>query len=445
MRIAAALLSASLALWGNAAAVPSGSTPNISGTWQGTLQDPAGNLRMVFQISRDAGAWKATMYSIDEMPDQFPAAAVSLSGSKLRIRVDLWHATYEGTVSADGSFISGTWTQGSPAPLDLRRATRATAWPLYDSAHKVRFVTVDHDVKLEVLDWGGTGRPVILLSGLGNTAHVFDRFAPKLTAWYHVYGITRRGFGASSAPATGYSADRLGQDVLAVMHALEIDRPVLIGHSIAGEELSYIGSRYPRSVAGLVYLEAGYGFAFSDEPKDVDVPFILPATDLYLDAADFRRKVTHILFTGDSRTRIAMIDELLDTDLPQLRKDLQTQRRDLQAMGSDLPQFTPIEQAILTGMYRFTKVSAPILAIYADPHAGLSARKGTSRAEAEAQDEAAVEAQIAALRRDDPSARIVRLPNANHYVFISNEAAVLRDVHAFIDTLPASAQGRPTG
>ena len=98
----------------------------------------------------------------------------------------------------------------------------------------VQFVTVDLNVKLEVLDWGGSGRPVVLLAGLGNTADVFDEFAPKLTGEYHVYGITRRGFGASSAPASGYSADRLGDDVLAVLDALKLERPVLVGHSIAG-------------------------------------------------------------------------------------------------------------------------------------------------------------------------------------------------------------------
>src|SRR5271156_4655198 len=84
------------------------------------------------------------------------------------------------------------------------------------SPHAAQFITVDKDVKLEVLDWGGTGRPVVLLAGLRNTAHVFDEFAPKLTTQYHVYGITRRGFGASSAPDPGnenYSADRLGDDV----------------------------------------------------------------------------------------------------------------------------------------------------------------------------------------------------------------------------------------
>jgi len=60
------------------------------------------------------------------------------------------------------------------------------------SPHTAQLVSVDKDVRLEVLDWGGSGRPVILLAGGGNTAHVFDEFAPKLAANYHVYGITRR-------------------------------------------------------------------------------------------------------------------------------------------------------------------------------------------------------------------------------------------------------------
>jgi pimeloyl-ACP methyl ester carboxylesterase len=66
------------------------------------------------------------------------------------------------------------------------------------SPHRAQLVTVDNDVQVEVLDWGGTGRPVVLLAGLGNTAHIYDEFAPKLIPEYHVYGITRRGYGASS-------------------------------------------------------------------------------------------------------------------------------------------------------------------------------------------------------------------------------------------------------
>src|SRR5689334_17047142 len=73
----------------------------------------------------------------------------------------------------------------------------------------IQFVQVDRDVRLEVLDWGGSGRPVVLLAGNTRTAHDFADFAPRLASTYHVYGITRRGFGESSAPASGYSADRL--------------------------------------------------------------------------------------------------------------------------------------------------------------------------------------------------------------------------------------------
>src|SRR5260370_30822844 len=84
------------------------------------------------------------------------------------------------------------------------------------SKHQVQFVTVEDGVRLEVLDWGGTGRPVVLLAGSGNTAHVFDEFAPKLTSSYHVYGITRRGYGISTHPDSGYSEQRLAEDVLHV-------------------------------------------------------------------------------------------------------------------------------------------------------------------------------------------------------------------------------------
>ena len=104
-----------------------------------------------------------------------------------------------------------------------------------ETALKTQFVDVQSDVKLEVLDWGGSGRNLVLLAGLGSTAHVFDSLGPKLAVHYHVIGITRRGFGQSSARQTGFDARRLGDDVVAVRDALHIADPVLVGHSIAGE------------------------------------------------------------------------------------------------------------------------------------------------------------------------------------------------------------------
>ena len=114
----------------------------------------------------------------------------------------------------------------------------ACAWQAADrfdrSPHEVQLIEVEKDVRLEVLDWGGSGRPLVLLPGAGNTAHVFDDFAPQLTTGCRVYGITRRGFGASDRPSSGYSDQRLSDDVLQVLRSLKIARPVLLGHSMAG-------------------------------------------------------------------------------------------------------------------------------------------------------------------------------------------------------------------
>jgi non-heme chloroperoxidase len=112
---------------------------------------------------------------------------------------------------------------------------RLPAWK-DPSRHITQFVTVEKGVRLEVLDWGGSGRPLVLLAGGGDTAHIFDDFAPKLTPSFHVYGITRRGFGQSGFSREGWGADRLGDDVLTVLDSLELERPVLVGHSLGGEE-----------------------------------------------------------------------------------------------------------------------------------------------------------------------------------------------------------------
>jgi len=123
------------------------------------------------------------------------------------------------------------------------------------SPHRIAFVTVDNDVKLEVLDWGGSGRAVVLLAEY-QTAHEYDDIAPKLTAFCHVYGITRRGFGASSRPDSGYTAQRLAEDVLQVLNALKLDHPVLAGHSFGGQDVFTIGAEHPTLVAGLVFLDS---------------------------------------------------------------------------------------------------------------------------------------------------------------------------------------------
>ena len=141
--------------------------------------------------------------------------------------------------------------------LGILSSPSAQLAPWHDpSPHRVKFRAVEEGVSLEVLDWGGSGRNLVLLVGSGNTAHVFDNFASKLTDHCHVYAITRRAFGGSSQPDSGYDDQRLGDDVLQILDKLEIDHPVLVGHSMAGSEMTTLGNQHSDRLAGLVYLDA---------------------------------------------------------------------------------------------------------------------------------------------------------------------------------------------
>ena len=80
--------------------------------------------------------------------------------------------------SAITLFVACTAAQGQQGPPG------ESAKPPDTTQHSVQFVPVDKNVKLEVLDWGGTGRPLVLLAGMGFDAHAYDAFAPKLISLF---------------------------------------------------------------------------------------------------------------------------------------------------------------------------------------------------------------------------------------------------------------------
>lgn len=81
---------------------------------------------------------------------------------------------------------------------------------------------------LEVLDWGGSGPPLVFLAGLLDVAHGFDDFAPKFTDHHHVLAITRRGYGSSSQARWGYDLATRTADLRAVLDSLHLGRVALV-------------------------------------------------------------------------------------------------------------------------------------------------------------------------------------------------------------------------
>ena len=261
--------------------------------------------------------------------------------------------------------------------------------------HQVRLVPVADGVQLEVLDFGGSGAPIVLLAGLGNTAHVFDEFAAKLTALGHTYAITRRGYGQSSRPESGYDVSRLGEDVLAAIDALRIEKPVLVAHSYAGQEVSYLAMEHAERVRALIYLDAAYRYAF-DVPGEFEKDFpTLPPPPPTLPT------VSKPPFT-----------------LPEAERQ--------QPRGA--PE---AEKLIMAGGRQFTNIRLPTLAIFASPH-----DIGAVDAAFDAFDQAVTERQARAVERGIAGARVLRWPHATHYLFLTSQDDVIKEMVAFLRSVP---------
>jgi squalene-hopene/tetraprenyl-beta-curcumene cyclase len=103
---------------------------DIASTWQGSFQEGAEQHRVSVQISKaDKNIWQVTAFYIELFPDDLHVDSVILNGSNLRFTVNKEKGAYEGKLRADGASLTGVWTYDKhTAPLELRRATKETAW-----------------------------------------------------------------------------------------------------------------------------------------------------------------------------------------------------------------------------------------------------------------------------------------------------------------------------
>src|SRR4051812_29585594 len=122
------------------------SAQSLAGDWQGTLSGIR-PLRLIVHVEPAGGsAWKATLASIDQSPDwgaALPADSVAVQGSSFKLVIGALRGSFDGTVSADGTSITGNWAQGTnQTTLTLVRATPESAWK--DPApHSARIVAVE--------------------------------------------------------------------------------------------------------------------------------------------------------------------------------------------------------------------------------------------------------------------------------------------------------------
>ncbi len=112
-------------------------------------------------------------------------------------------------------------------------------------------------LRMHVRNWGGEGRPVILLHGLASTCRIWDFVAPILARDFAVIAVDQRGHGDSGKPETGYDFASVGSDLAAMLEGRGIERPVLVGHSWGADVALELAVANPELLQGIVFVDGG--------------------------------------------------------------------------------------------------------------------------------------------------------------------------------------------
>ena len=303
------------------------------------------------------------------------------------------------------------------------------------SPHISDFVNVN-GIRLHYLDWGGEGPVLLFLAGWGCTAHIFDRFAPRFVDKFHVLALTRRGHGQSDYPETGYDIDTLTEDIRQFMDALQLDRAILVGHSLAGIELSHFAVGHPERVLKIVFLDAAYDRS-SPAYKAVQAKnplYTIPRPGEHDDHYSIEEYTATIKRSYPS---LAVIwSDVFDTEVEHSVKWM--------SEGKVVDKATDnINKAIQAMIDAYAsedaQIQAPVLSFFVlTDSANYVAAYMTDEQRAQVVDFFETvrtpfdQAWIEQFQHNVPQARIVVIPQGHHYCFIQQDNRVFEEMQKFL-------------
>jgi len=298
-------------------------------------------------------------------------------------------------------------------------------------APSVRMARIAPSVTLEVLDWGGSGQSLVFLAGLGSTAHIFDDFAPQFTDSFHVVGITRRGFGASSGSPPPSDLDTLVADITAVLDTLGLRQVVLVGHSIAGEEMTRFAEIYGSRCAGLVYLDAAYDRSGIDTVSQMQPSAPGPqirASDT-VSLTSIRAVYARVMGIHEPESEIRATARFDATGRYQGRVTADSLKARV-VSGSRVARYDQVHCRALA-IYAVPDSVADVIPYYAEFDAA-----GRARGEAVLRFVQGVVAESRARVARFPQNEVVALHGGNHFIFLQRPREVARAMRAFLSAGP---------
>ena len=259
--------------------------------------------------------------------------------------------------------------------------------------------------------------PILLLHGLASSLHIWNLVAPLLAArGYVVTALDQRGHGESEKPGIGYDFDTIIADDRAAVSALELERPVLVGHSWgAGVALQYAAT-YPDQVTALVLVD-GATNQFSQRPgwsreqaiKDLAPPrFAGTPRETFL--SYFRSGPLGEQWSPELEESVLHIVQVRDDDTVAPRLDLENHLQVIGAMW-DQPTFE-----------LYSRVHCPLKLIVAELRPASEQQKAFLNMRREG---------IARIQELLPTAQIVRMTDTIHDIPLQRPRELAEEITAY--------------
>jgi len=112
-------------------------------------------------------------------------------------------------------------------------------------------------IKIQLAIWEGKGKQILCVHGITANSRFWDCLASALSPHHRVIAMDLRGRGLSDKPPKGYSIHRHCKDILALMKDQNLERPVLMGHSLGAFISLVLAARYPKKIDRLILVDGG--------------------------------------------------------------------------------------------------------------------------------------------------------------------------------------------
>jgi pimeloyl-ACP methyl ester carboxylesterase len=155
-----------------------------------------------------------------------------------------------------------------------------------------------------------TAAPGLLLHhGLASSQRIWDLMLPRLTRRFRVVTYDARGHGLSAKPSSGYGFDPIVADARAVIRAVGLRRPIVVGHSWGATVALELAARQPRAVSGAVLVDGGIGALRGEMDWATVKQRLAPPHLAGMPVAEFRRMIR--TFLGDAVEITPQIEEIV--------------------------------------------------------------------------------------------------------------------------------------